>query len=293
MSSFTVKQLRVRIILAAAGAVFPSTNSNTLIIDKLRIETKVQASALLASQADIRIYGMRASDMQAVSLAWANFPIILNNLVILEANNTGRTDGWTQVFSGTITEGLIDFNSMPNVYLHILASTGYYQKIFPVKPSSYPGAASIATIAQNLVDLMGPPWALAIGQGADAMLSNQYLWGTLWDQLTQACAAAKCDFYVQGDQILVTGRGQPLKTEPAVVLSPSSGLAGFPTYERGGLILNALFDPAFLCGVAIEVQSSVPNATGRWFPYSLLHNLESLKPNGAWFTQMQCNRVLV
>lgn len=292
MNSFTQKQLRVTLILTGANAVFPGTNSNTLVIDKLRMTAKVQAVARLATQADVRIYGMRQADMNALTVAWANPPVVLDHIVIVEANNTGKAEGWVQVFKGTIIEAQPDYRAMPDVSFNLLAVTGYFQKINPVEPVSYPNEVDIGTVVQDMVAIMGDPWVLVIGDGVEGVLSNPYFSGTMWDQLAQACAAANCDFYIQGDQILVTAAGRARGSEPAVVLTPTSGLVGYPMFERSGLAVTALFDPAFLCGYALQIESDVPNATGRWYPYSIYHTLESNMPRGSWMSQLQCLRVL-
>lgn len=291
MSSFTAKRLRVTLILAGANSVFPGTNSNTLQLQNLRMSTRVQAVARLSTQAEIKIYGMKQADMNALTVAWANPPVVLNHLVILEANKTGKEDGWVQVFKGTIIEAQPDYRSMPDVAFTLLATTGYFVKINPAPPTSYPEQVDIGAIASDLIARMGSPWAYVDG-GADGVLTNPYFWGTLWDQLTQACAAANADFYIQGDQILVTPAGKPGKAAPSVVLAPDSGLVGYPMFERSGLSITAVFDPAFLCGSPLDIKSQVPNASGRWYPYSIAHSLDSMVPHGQWFSNLQCLRVL-
>jgi hypothetical protein len=292
MISFTKKQLRVTLILSGANSVFPGTNSNTLIIEGMRMTAKVQAVARLATQADVRIYGMRQADMNALTVAWANPPVVLDHLVIVEANTTGNADGWVQVFKGTIIEAQPDYRGMPDVSFNLLAVTGYFQKINPAEPVSYPNEVDISTVIQDMVAIMGDPWTLVFGDEVEGVLSNPYFYGTMWDQLAQACAAANCDFYIQGDQILITAAGRARGAEPAVVLRADSGLVGYPMFERSGLSVTALFDPAFLCGVALEIVSDVPNATGRWYPYSIFHTLESNMPRGSWMSELKCLRVL-
>jgi hypothetical protein len=292
MTSFTAKRLRVRLILAGTNAVFPGTNNNTLELSELRMSAKVQAVARLTTQADIRIYGMLQADMNALTVAWANPPVVLDHLVILEANNTGRDDGWVQVFKGTIIEAQPDYRAAPDVSFNLLAVTGYFVKINAAEPTSYEFQVDIGVAAADIIERMGEPWAYVDG-GADGVLSNPYFYGTLWDQLTQACVAAKADFYIQGDEILVVPAGQPRPSAPSVILSPGSGLIGYPMFERSGLLVNALFDPAFLCGTPLDIQSEVPNASGRWYPYAMSHTLETKVPRGAWFSQLQCLRVIV
>lgn len=288
MTSFTVKRLRATLILTGANTVFPGTNSNTLIVENLKIAAKVQQVARLATQADIRIFGMRESDMTAVSVIWANPPVVLDNVVILEADN-GL--GFVQVFKGTITEGQADYNASPNVSFNLLAVTGYFHKISAAEPTSYPADTDINAVCGDIARRMG--FTFVNGGATGVFSEGAYFWGTLWDQLAQACQAVNVDFYVQGEQIFTTPGGRPGKDQPAVVLSKDSGLVGYPVFERSGLLVRALFDPAFTCGVPIEVQSRVPNATGRWYPYTMLHVLETLTVRGQWLTQMQCLRVLV
>lgn len=292
MTSFTNKQLRVTMILTGSNMVFPGTNSDTLTLENMRMSANVQGVVKLSTHADVRIYGMKQADMNALSISWANPPIIPNHLLILEANNTGRADGWAQVFKGTIMEAQPDYRAAPDVSFNLLARTGYAVQISPAEPTSYPFQVDIGVAAGDIIERMGAPWTYVDG-GADGVLSNPYFCGTLWDQLKDACEAAKADFYVQGDEILVVPAGRPGPALPSVVLSPESGLVGYPMFERSGLNVTALFDPAFLCGRALDIKSSVPNATGRWYPMALNHILESRMPGGSWMTQMQCLRVFV
>lgn len=291
MTSFTAKRLRVTLILSGANSIFPGTNSNTLVLTDMAVSARVQAVARLSTQADIRIFGMKASDMNALTVAWANPPVVLDNLVILEANSGTNEDGWVQVFKGTIIEAQPDYRDMPNVSFMLSAMTGYYQKITPAAPTSYPYEVDIGLAASEIIDRMGAPWSYVDG-GATGVLSNPYFWGTLWDQLSQACAAANADFYIQGDDILIVPAGQPRQSAPSIVLSPKSGLIGYPMFERSGLNVTAIFNAAFLCGTPLDVESALPNASGRWYPYSLMHALDARLPRGLWQTELRCLRVL-
>ena len=288
MNSFTQKRLRVTLIMAGANSVFPGTNNNTLILENLRVSTRVQGVARLTTQADIRIFGMKAADMDALTVAWANPPVVLDHLVILEADS-GK--GYVQVFKGTIIEAQPNYGSAPNVSFDLLAVTGYFQKINPAEPTSYPASADIGTIAARFATQMN--LAFENGGAFGTLSEGAYFWGSLWDQLAQACEATNTDFYVFGDKLLITAAGEPSTDQPAVILTPQSGLIGYPAYERSGLLVTAIFDPAFLFGVPLEIKSSVPSATGRWYPFSLAHFLESNMPKGQWMTQMQCLRVIV
>lgn len=285
-SSFTVKQLRVTLILAGTNQVFPGTNDNTLVLTDLRVSATVQGVARLSTQADIRVWGMRRDDMDALTVAWANPPVVRDHIVILDANSG---DGWTQVFRGTILEAQPEYTGMPNVSFRLQAITGYYQKINPAPPTSYPNSVAIATVVKDLAQRMG--FAFEDG-GATGSLSSPYFAGTLYDQLQQACNAAGSDFYVQGDTILITKQGLPRNVQPVVRLTPTSGLIGYPSYQRAGLMVSCIFNPAILCGSPLEVESKVPSATGRWYPYSLEHSLDSRTTKGQWQSNLFCLRVI-
>lgn len=292
MNSFTQKVLRVSFTMARSNAKFPGTNSNKLTVTGLRASAHIQAVARLQTQLALEVWGMRQEDMNALTVAWANPPFIFDNAVVVEANKTGRADGWVQVFKGTMIEAQPNYTDMPNVSFRCLATCGYFQKINAAAPTSFTGETDIHAIASDIVNAMGKPWSLTVAPGVSGVLSSPYLWGTLWDQLASACAAAHCDFFVNGDEILITEADKPRNSKAAVVLTKTTGLVGYPMFERSGLNVSALFDPAFLCGTAIEIKDGgVPGANGRWYPYSLIHDLNANMPDGGWFSHMQCLRV--
>lgn len=293
VNSFTPKQLRATLILGGAGQVFPGTNSNRLTITGLRMSAQVLQVARLAATLSLKIWGMKPDFMNALTVAWAIPPIVLDNVVIVEAKDNNDPDpeqGWTQIFSGTITEAQPEYRAQPNVYFALQASCGYFQKIEPTKPTSYTETVDIGFVASDLAARMGFAWQ---DGGANAVLAGPlYLHGTLFEQLAQACVAAKADFYVFNNTILTCKSGQPRTTEPAVVLTPSTGLFGYPVFGRDGLTVSALYQPAFSCGVPIEIKDSLtPHANGRWFPRAMTIQLESNLPGGKWDATMMCNQV--
>ncbi len=293
MSSFTAKNLRITLILTGENAIFPGTNSNTLVLDSLRCSARVKQVANQSVTAEVKIFGMKVGDMNALTVVWANPPIVLNHLVIIEANNG---DGYVQVFSGTMIEAQPNYKDMPNVSFEILAITGYVHKINATEPTSYPAATNIHVVASNIVNRMNliekTKFSLIDDNVVGSFAAGAYFSGTLWEQLAEACAAVQVDFYIQNSSIILTPRNKARNLQPNVVLRAESGLIGYPSYERAGLIVNAMFNPAFLCGTPIIVESVVPSATGRWFPIAVDHALDSRIPKGQWQSQLQCLRVL-
>jgi hypothetical protein len=287
MSSFTAKRLRVTLILAdSANIAFTSTGDNTLILTDNRISARVQSNARQATQANLKIWGMTLADMDAMTAAWLDPTAIRNNIVVLEADSG---DGFRPVFTGTILEAQPDFKSAPDVPFQILATIRYFQQIQIVEPLSYKGDVDIAVLGRYLAEKL----EMNYDQSPDvkATLTDPYFPGSLWTQLNSVCKAARVDYYFQGDKLVFAPISEAFDTKPAVVLSPDTGLLGYPVYTRRGLNVSAIFDPAFLCGTAIEIQNSlVKGANGRWYPYMIEHALEAELPNGQWTSSLQCLR---
>jgi hypothetical protein len=295
-NSFVRRRLRATFTLLGSGAVFPGTNSNVLTVNGLRMQAVVQATARLAAQMTLRVFGMRREDMEAITVAWANPPIILDHTVLLEADGG---EGFSKVFSGTIIEAQPEYSAQPDTFLSLAASCGYFQKIQPTEPTPYTETVDIGLVAGDLAARMrnsaGEPFAFVNG-GANGILGGPlYLHGTLVDQLDTACQMAGCDYYIANDTVTITPRGQPIEgVAPAVRLTKDTGMIQSPVYGARGLNVQALYQPAFDNGVPIDIESIVPNATGRWYPYSMTHSLDQLVPGGGkWHTSMQCLRVFV
>lgn len=288
MNSFSkAKRLRVTLILSdEANISFTSTGDNTLILTDNRMSARVQMNARQATSMSLKIWGMTPADMDAMTAAWLDPNAIRNNKVILEANNG---DGFRPVFTGTILEAQPDFRAAPDVPFQILATIRYFEQIKVVEPLSYKGDVDVAVLARYLAQQLDMDYEQA--PGVKATLTDPYFPGSLWSQLNNVCKAARVDYYFQGDKLVIAPLSEAFDTRPAVVLSPTTGLLGYPVYSRRGLSVSAIFDPAFLCGTAIEIQDSlVRGANGRWFPYSLEHALEAELPNGKWTTSLQCLR---
>ncbi len=236
---------------------------------------------------------MLPADMDALTQVWANPPIVRDHVLIVEADSG---EGFTQVFTGTILQAQPDYSSAPNVCFQLQAITGYFQKINPAPPTSYPGQTDITFVVEELAARMSTPdrqIAVTVESNVDAVLSSPYLSGTLYDQLQQVCQAANVDFYWQGDTILITRANLGRQEQPRLILSPSSGLIGYPSYERAGLNVRCLYNQAILCGSPVEIRDSVvPGANGVWYPYSSAHTLECNFPQGGWFSELYCLRVI-
>lgn len=282
MSSFTDKQLRVTLILAGN---FPGTDSNTLVLTGLRTIAVIQEVAGLATNADVRIFGMLPDDMNALTIAFFNpGGGVLNQVLIVEANDG---DGWVQVFSGTMLEAQPDYRAAPYAFFRMQAAVGYFAQISPVPPLSYPAAVSVAAVVEKLAGQMG--FAFENNGVTTQLAAGAYFPGTAFDQLRSVCQAANVDFYFVGKVLAICPASIARKNVPTVILNPGSGLIGYPVIERNGITVECVYNPGIVGGGQVQVEGSdIPAANGTWMPYALTHTLESMSPGGAWLSSLQC-----
>jgi len=284
------KRLRVTFILSPenSNGVFPGTNSNTLVLEDLRVRLQVQAvPGAISTNMSMAVYGMRKADMNALTtIFFKSINAIHQNTVIVDADSG---DGYTQVFSGMITEAQPVYDGMPAAFFQVTGIVGYQHQINPVPPSSYRGSVSVATVVADLAGKMGYAFE---NDGVTAVISNPYLPGTYWDQLQRVCYASYTQYVLAADTLAIYPYGLPRTTVPTLTVSPADILQGYPGLEKYGLKLTTLFNPGLVPGGRVKVVGSdIPNANGLWFPFIVDHILEANIPGGLWQTVSQCQPV--
>src|SRR6202000_708255 len=117
--TFTLKQLRFTFVLGT-NAKFQGAN-NTLVISGLRATADIVFPGPPSfPTANVRIWGMKPSDMQALTGLTFQTLTYQRNSIMIEANSG---NGWTTVFAGQIIPSVPDFAAQPDVSLVITAQT--------------------------------------------------------------------------------------------------------------------------------------------------------------------------
>lgn len=285
--SFTEKLIRVTFTLGTPGATFPGTQTNRLVLQGLRTSVKVTSVNRQGILASIEVWGMKADDMNALTVAWsAPDGVILENSLVIEVGDKTRM---SEIFRGALYAGQPNYAGAPEVTFVGQAMGGYLQAITPFPDTSWNGSIAIVEMVKKI--LSGTDFSVVDG-GATGTLSNPKFTGSRWQQMETACEATNTDWYVQGKNVILCAQNRPLSDIPAIILSPNTGLIGYPVIDRAGLMVKALFDPALACGSALEIrQSIVPYANGKWFPQKVDHMLEANLPDGKWESEMFCLRI--
>jgi hypothetical protein len=268
-------------------ATFGPNKGSALTLSGHKVSATIeQAGTLSLPMATIDIFGMTLSDMNAIASLSNPFYFQNENRVSLLAGDD--VNGMSTVFEGQMVAAIPDFSDTPNAALSILATTGLTAALASVAPSSYPGATSVATICQQIATALG---LRLENNGVTAVLSKQYLPGTLLDQLQRVTQAANVSYAFDHGVLAIWPQGQFRSSQTDIqTISPENGLVGYPSYTQFGVNFRTLFNNSLRYAANVNLKSSLQPACGTWTVYNLVHTLESITPGGAWFTDVQTSK---
>jgi hypothetical protein len=308
MGNFAQKLLRVTFILSN-GSTFPAATdgapANQLTLTGLRTLASILCQGAPAfPTAEIAVFGMAQSDMNAVSALTFQVPGIQKNTIQLEASSDGGAS-WSTVYAGQIVSANVDYSALPDVALRVHAQMGFFDQLNPATPTSYPNGADVATVISNIATKMG--FAFENNGVTGGPGGPLYYPGVLTDQLRDAVLHAGIDQYMEGglssgqgvQTIAICPKGAARNGIQPFNLSPASGLVGYPAVDsRGYIHVRAQYNSAFRFGGPLTISGSdvvidpkAPQtlnsrANGKWLIGQLSHKLEALKFEGAWFSEM-------
>lgn len=226
----------------------------------------------------IRVFGLRDDVMNKLTtIGSVNTAIKAKNAVLLAA---GDVDGMTSIFSGTILDAWADYNSSPDVAFNIVAFAGLSAAVKPVGATSYKGGTDVAVIMTDLAAEMGVSLE---NNGVDVKLTSPYLSGTALTKLRQVAQAANILWTIDRD-VLAIWPQTGARAGIIPLISPDSGMVGYPSLSSKGMTVKMLFNPNVRLGGEVEVQSSIPMACGKWRVFNVSHSLSSEMADGPWFT---------
>lgn len=280
MTSYSNKK-QLRFVITLGTGKFGSSNNNQITLEGYRASVDIdKAGGAAMSTLRARVFGVRQEDMNSVTtLQWKPGTLIPNTVQVFAIDG----DKTTLIFGGNIVNAWGDYQSMPDVYLHIQAQSAFFGQLQPVPPRSFKGQIDAASVVAQIAADMGYAFE---NNGVNVQLSNVYLAGTALDQAKDICRAAGCTLYVDDSTMAITPLNQPRQSQ-APKISPQTGLVGYPTFDGIGVNFTALFNPAVLFGGLFTLETDVRQAAGQWIASSLLYNLESERPGGAWFMEIR------
>ena len=235
------------------------------------------------AQAQIRVYGMKLSDMNNLSTMGLLPTAFRNNLVTVFAGDAGAQA--TQIFQGTIISAYADMLNAPDVAFNITAATGATESLTKLPATSYAGPVDVATILQGLAASMGVTFE---NNGVSVILRNPYLPGSAREQAERAVYAAGIQWNgIENGVLAIWPPNSARGVSVTPTISKETGMVGYPTFTSTGLMVTSIFQPTVRIGGPVQVQSDLAPACGTWQVVTVVHDIEANMPNGKWFTQMQ------
>ncbi len=282
---FTRKALRLTVQLGEG--TFGDSLADTVVIEDTRMlaDMSMPGGESMGS-CNIKVWGMSPELMnQLTSIGTINKAVRLKNSIFLDADD--GTDGFQNVFQGTIFDAWGDYNAAPEVAFNVVAWSGLAASLKPVQPTSYQGATAVSTIMQDLATEAGLDFE---DFGVDVQLSNPYLQGTALAKIRAVARAANIFHAIDRGALVISPLDKARATED-VVISPETGMVGYPTLSSKGMVVASRFNPRVILGGDITVSSAIPMACGQWRVFNLSHSLSSEMPDGPWFTNVECYSV--
>ena len=298
--SFVSRLLTVQLVLGDVSSGVPTPfqgannqTGNTLTISGLRVWATIVASGPNQNgTAEITIFGMTFDQMMSAS-TFSKWPSVQTNArVFLYA---GDASGMSLAFSGTIKESTADFNAQPDVAFHITAFSALAAQMTPLPPTSVKGSVSAASLIQSITGQINPPMSFENNSNVQVQVSNPHYSGSAADQIRAICADYQINLCIEnGTTVAIWPKGQVREklgsTAQGISISPATGMIGYPTFGQNKVTVKSLYNPAVFIGMQISISGSIIQpANGTWMLYAINHDLQSMSPNGPWFSTLTMN----
>jgi hypothetical protein len=282
MPSFSDKK-QLRFVITLGTGKFGSSEHDQITLQGFRATADIdKAGGMMMGTLRAKIYGVKQADMNSVTtLQWKPGTLIPNTVEVYAIDGAVET----LVFAGNIVNAWADYQSMPDVYLHIQAQSAFFNALKAVPPRSFKGGVDVASVMAQIARDLGYVFE---NNGVNTQLIDIYLPNTGMEQAKDLARAAGCDLYLDDKILAITPPNVPRKVLIPLI-SPASGLVGYPTFDGVGVNFQILFNPAVTFGGSIKLETDVQQAAGEWVVTSVGHRLESEKPGGAWFSTIRGN----
>ena len=224
---------------------------------------------------------MTLQEMNEYSSTGANLVAVQDQSVTVVAGNENTT--LSQVFSGTLISSYIDFSSVPDVCFVCSAVAGYYPKAATTAPNNYAGTANAEDIIKSLATKIGYTFTNNKNNPAHCVVQNQYLYGSIIDQMQQVARAATFPLVIENKTVSIWPNNGT-RDDVVINVSASNGLIGYPSYWEAGFIVKTEFNPTTSIGRTINLTSELLKANGKFPIQNATHELSTLTPDGPWFT---------
>lgn len=267
---------------------FGESGADAVEVKGLRASVSiVKAGGVSQSKADCRIFGLPLSVMNRLTILGKPLVDGRNNKITVLAGDDKK--GMAAIFEGIIAEAWVDGRNAPQIAFIVSAFDGILAALKPVQPVSFDGTVDASTVVAQIAQGAGYSFT---NEGVNVQIANPYLWGTTIQQLQDVARAGNFNCQIATDAGItrvVIWPADKARGGQIPLLSPETGLIGYPMRTENGIEVQTLFNPGITFGGQIRIKSALVPANGDWTVFRVAHDLESETTGGKWFTTLECS----
>lgn len=274
----------IRFEFVSEPSPFDKSGNNKITISEARATVSFQSSGnLFGTQVSVNLFGLGMELMASLS----------SKAMGLFGSDTERISmkifvGDTAVFSGYMTSSIANMNSVPNTSLMITATANADLQNKPASPFSFSGPTPVKDVI-NAICKSGGYSPVMVGLDG-LVVTNPHYEGSVFDQLQALCDAMSISMSVMPPAISFWPQNS-VKDDVIPLISPEHGLIGYPIFSNGGLMFQTQFSTLLTTGRNVQIQTSLPHASGTYRLTSVTHELSSWLSDGPWHSICIANRI--
>ncbi|ELY4670912.1 hypothetical protein SM021_001486 [Cronobacter muytjensii] len=262
---------------------FDDSGNNKISISEARATVSLQSSGnLFGTQVNVSIFGLGLEMLAALS----------SKAMGLFGTDTGRISMKifvenTAIFAGYMTSSIANMNSVPNTALMITATANADLQNKTASPFSFNGSTPVTSVINAICKAAGyKPYIVGLD---GKVISNPHYEGSVFDQLLSLCDDLGIAMSVAPPSISFWPQ-ESAKDDVKPLISPEYGLIGYPVFSNGGVMFQTQFSTLLTTGRDIELQTTLPHASGVYKLTSVTHELSSWLDSGPWHSVCIANR---
>ena len=328
-SSWSSKLLRFTVLLTpslvtnqiqtfttAAGAPMQGVY-NTVTFPFLRSSARITNLGTVAgTNGHFRIWGLTLDQMYQLATLGISYNILPYNYLTVEAGDA--VSGLTTLFTGTIRNAYGDFEAQPNTPFMIDCVSGAAPGkdlkgvgdwLAPT-PASFPGTPTVESMMTGFARQLNFSFTNG-GVDTSQTSSNPYYPGTVQQQARKCAEDNGIEVSLKNFEMIIYPKGGMINILSAPIISPKTGMIGYPLFTTQGVVVKTLFNPSIVRGGPVQIGSSVmqgtlaaiaaqnvgnalykaPPTNGEnsiWTVYKIDVALDSQLPDGQWQSTVYC-----
>lgn len=266
-------------------STFDDAGNKQISISEAKATVSLQSSGnLFGTQVNVSIFGLGLEMLAALS----------SKAMGLFGTDTERISMKifvenTAIFSGYMTSSIANMNTAPNTALMITATANADLQNKTASPFSFNGSTPVTSVINAICKAAGyTPYIVGL---EGKVISNPHYEGSVFDQLRAVCDDLNISMSVAPPSISFWPQ-ESTKDDVKPLISPEYGLIGYPVFSNGGVMFQTQFSTLLTTGRDIELQTTLPHASGVYKLTSVTHELSSWMEDGPWHSVCIANRKL-